>query len=220
MGAAEGAERLTSVVRADARSGRLVRQTRVISTWTKPDRGAQTPSRAGTHHAEVHRIIEDASTRHQVDPLLVRSIIEVESAFDPLAVSHKGAQGLMQLMPATARTYGVLNAFDVRDNIEGGVKYFRYLQDLFQDNRLALAAYNAGEAAVIKHRGVPPYRETETYVDKVDRRYRQKQGRQQTTVTEPDLRAVTRTEETPQEPAVRSLEVVTDDSGRIYLRSR
>jgi hypothetical protein len=112
--------------------------------------------------------IRDVATRHGVDPALVESVIRVESAWNPWAVSRKGAQGLMQLMPRTASALGVRDAFDPRQNIEGGVRHLRYLLDRYpSDLTLALAAYNAGERAVDQHGGIPPYPETQQYVQKV-----------------------------------------------------
>ncbi len=112
--------------------------------------------------------IEAASRLYQVSPDLVRAVIGVESEFDQWAVSSKGARGLMQLMPATARRLGVLDSFDARQNIFGGTQYLRILTDQFAgDTTLVLAAYNAGENAVLRYRGVPPYRETRSYVQKV-----------------------------------------------------
>ena len=112
--------------------------------------------------------IRDAAIRHGVSPTLVESVIRVESAFNPWAVSRKGAQGLMQLMPQTASSLGVRDAFDPRQNIEGGVRHLRYLLDRYPGNvGLALAAYNAGEGAVNMSRGIPPYAETQQYVRKV-----------------------------------------------------
>jgi hypothetical protein len=113
-------------------------------------------------------MIVKASERYQVDPLLVKAMIVVESGFDPNAVSHVGAQGLMQLMPSTARALGVEDSFNPAHNIEGGVKYFKKLLDRFNgDVRLALAAYNAGSRKVRKYRGVPPFTETQNYIEKV-----------------------------------------------------
>ena len=112
--------------------------------------------------------IQAAASRHGVDQALVQSVIGVESAFNPWAVSPKGAQGLMQLMPQTASSLGVRDAFNPRQNIDGGVRHLRYLIDRFPGNlSLALAAYNAGENAVNAYRGVPPYAETQAYVRKV-----------------------------------------------------
>lgn len=113
-------------------------------------------------------IILEASRRYQVDPLLVRAMIEVESGFNPNAVSHVGAQGLMQLMPSTAKALGVKDSFNPEHNIDGGVKYMKKLLDRFNgDIRLALAAYNAGSRKVRKYRGVPPFSETKNYIEKV-----------------------------------------------------
>jgi hypothetical protein len=101
----------------------------------------------------------------------VQSLIQVESNYNHYAVSPKGAEGLMQLMPGTARMLGVANSFDPAENIEAGVKYLRYLQDVYRDDRLALAAYNAGPKAVDRYKGAPPYAETQDYVNQVGQRY-------------------------------------------------
>jgi hypothetical protein len=112
--------------------------------------------------------VDAAARLYQVSPDLVRAVIGVESEFDQWAVSSKGARGLMQLMPATARRLGVLDSFDARQNIFGGTQYLRILLDQFgSDVTLVLAAYNAGEGAVLRYGGVPPYRETRGYVQKV-----------------------------------------------------
>jgi len=109
--------------------------------------------------------IRAASLRHGVDPQIVKSVMLVESNFNPRAVSRKGARGLMQLMPETARRFGVTDRFDPLENLRGGVEYLAGLLRLFSgDVTLALAAYNAGENAVAKHAGVPPFAETREYV--------------------------------------------------------
>ena len=116
---------------------------------------------------DVH--IEDAAARHGVSRELVRAIIQVESGFDRLAVSAAGARGLMQLMPATARRFGVLNRFDARQNIFGGTRYLRALLDHYQgDISLTAAAYNAGASCVARYHGIPPYKQTQDYVRKVN----------------------------------------------------
>jgi len=113
-------------------------------------------------------LILEASKKYDVDFALIKAIIRAESGFNPFAVSRKGAKGLMQLMPATAQRMNVENIFNPRENIEGGVRYFRYLLSLFNnDLRLSLAAYNAGENIVSELRSIPPYRETIDYVRKV-----------------------------------------------------
>ena len=111
-------------------------------------------------------IIEQASGRHGIDARLVKAVIQVESAFQPRARSHKGAMGLMQLMPTTARQYNARNPYDPISNIEAGTKYLKSLLDKFE-LPLALAAYNAGEGAVTRFGGIPPYAETEAYVAKI-----------------------------------------------------
>lgn len=119
---------------------------------------------------EYEPLIEAYSTHHQVRPALVRAVIQAESAFNPLARSVKGAMGLMQLMPATARELGVRDPWDPAENIRGGIAYLRGLLDRYSNNEeLALAAYNAGPAAVAKYGHVPPYRETRDYVAKITR---------------------------------------------------
>ena len=126
-----------------------------------------------TGDANVDGFIVDSSNRHGVDPLLIYSIMHRESSFKRFALSNKGARGLMQLMPATAARLGVRDIFNPQQNIEGGVKYMRFLLNLFDgDVRLALAGYNAGEGAVLKYgRSVPPYRETQEYVRRISERY-------------------------------------------------
>jgi Transglycosylase SLT domain len=111
-------------------------------------------------------IIAAVSQTHGVDPMLVRALIQVESNYEPKAKSPKGAMGLMQLMPSTAREYKVRNPFDPKANIEAGIKHLKGLIDRF-GVEMALAAYNAGEGAVKRFNGIPPYRETRNYVSRI-----------------------------------------------------
>ena len=141
-----------------------------------PVRGARAyrPSRSASSMPlhEVDKLVVQAAAAKQVDPKLVHSIIQVESAYDPNAVSRKGAMGLMQLIPGTAKRFGVENPFDPGQNIHGGVSYLKYLLDMFRgDVTLSLAAYNAGENSVLRYGGVPAFQETQEYVRKVNNLY-------------------------------------------------
>jgi hypothetical protein len=119
-----------------------------------------------------HPIIQKAATRHDIDPALVKAIIMAESDYNPRAVSKKGAKGLMQLMPVTARSLGVDDAFNPEQNIQGGVRYFKTLLKQFDgDVKLALAAYNAGSSNVRHYKGIPPFKDTKRYLKKVYRYY-------------------------------------------------
>jgi len=117
-------------------------------------------------------IIFAAANRHSVDPALVKAVIMVESSYDPMAISKKGAIGLMQLMPNTAAALGVEDSLNPEHNINGGVKYLKQLLNQFQgDLQLALAAYNAGSRKVKKYKGIPPYKATQNFVEKVFQYY-------------------------------------------------
>ncbi|HUF04730.1 MAG TPA: lytic transglycosylase domain-containing protein [Aridibacter sp.] len=126
-----------------------------------------------TGDATVDSYILNSSKKYSIDPLLIYAQMHQESAFKSRAKSHKGASGLMQLMPATARRFGVSNIWDPKQNIEAGVRYMRWLIDKFDgDVVLALAGYNAGEGAVMKYGWrIPPYRETQEYVRRITNRY-------------------------------------------------
>jgi soluble lytic murein transglycosylase-like protein len=119
-------------------------------------------------------LISESCGLHGIDFALVKAIIRAESCFDPYAISSKGAEGLMQLMPETSKKLNVANPFDPHENIKGGVKYLKYLLGRFNDDlRLSLAAYNAGETTVAQVNGVPNYRETKSYVAEVLRYYKE-----------------------------------------------
>ncbi|MBW4055125.1 MAG: lytic transglycosylase domain-containing protein [Proteobacteria bacterium] len=136
----------------------------------KKDRQLRTKLKyaASVNPAEFEQLINTCSAKYGVNPCLVKAVIHAESGYNPNAVSSKGASGLMQLMPATARSLKVADRFNPKDNVEGGVKYLRFLLDTFRgDVSLAVAAYNAGLNKVAKYGGIPPYNETRTYVDRV-----------------------------------------------------
>jgi soluble lytic murein transglycosylase-like protein len=135
------------------------------------NRGYQTLNRAFTQQ-DIDAAIDEAAARHRVDPTLVRSVVKVESNFNPNAVSRKGAMGLMQLMPSTARSLNVSNPFDPAQNVDAGVRHLRKLLDSYGGNvRLSLAAYNAGSGAVARSAGVPHFRETQNYVRRITNLY-------------------------------------------------
>jgi soluble lytic murein transglycosylase-like protein len=161
----------TIVVRADVKTGRLVRSVAVeprpvppaapepLATPAAPPIGVQ---------SNLDEMIERIALEHGVEGPLVHSVIRAESNYNAHALSPKGAQGIMQLIPATAKRFGVANAFDAEENIRGGVRYLRFLLDYFKgDYARAIAAYNAGEAAVEHYNGIPPYAETQNYVYQV-----------------------------------------------------
>lgn len=199
-------------MRADSRTGRLVRSVVVpakpIASRVVTSPGTGTPAEAGS----VDEIVERAALEHEIDPLLVHSIIKVESNYNQYAISNKGAEGLMQLVPSTARRFGVRNSFDAEANIRAGVKYLKYLQDRFKDDRLALAAYNAGEGAVEKYNWIPPYRETQNYVYQVGKRYGEarRAGAKATAAKAPE----------PPKREYAPLEYFVDAEGRLHLRTK
>jgi hypothetical protein len=164
-----GARAMTSVVRVDKRTGRLVRtMVPVARVSAATTRAANAPAQTTLLAPNINDLIEQSARAHEVEAPLIRSVIRAESAYNPLAVSNKGAQGLMQLIPSTARRFGVKDSFDSQDNVEGGTRYLKYLIELFHgDYARAIAAYNAGEGAVTKYGGVPPYKETRAYVAQV-----------------------------------------------------
>jgi soluble lytic murein transglycosylase-like protein len=143
------------------------RDGRKVITNDSPVRGRSMDWLAKKHdrRSKYDPIIERYAEKYRIDPTLVRAIIQVESDFNVACVSHKGARGLMQLMPETAKRFGVKRMHDPEENIHGGIQYLAYLTRLFRDDLpRALAAYNAGENAVLKYGGIPPYDETQTYV--------------------------------------------------------
>jgi membrane-bound lytic murein transglycosylase B len=153
-------------------SGAMMRAVRSAASEvnTYLDGKAQTHQRLNRAFTpqEIDAAIDEAATRHNVDPSLVRSVVKVESNFNPNAVSRKGAMGLMQLMPSTARSLNVSNPFDPQQNVDAGVRHLRKLLDSYGgDVRLTLAAYNAGSGAVARSAGVPHIRETQNYVRRI-----------------------------------------------------
>jgi soluble lytic murein transglycosylase-like protein len=177
---ADEPQRISSVVRPDLRTGKLVRSMVVVAKPVSEQRVDEIVVRPrvvnGTEPAPdptpvptgINDAVERIAYEQSLPPQLIHSVIKVESNYNPYAISNKGARGLMQLIPDTARRFGVNDAFNPVENIQGGAKYLRYLLDLYHgDYPLALAAYNAGEDAVARYGGIPPYAETQNYVIQV-----------------------------------------------------
>jgi soluble lytic murein transglycosylase-like protein len=155
------AGRVRTIVRADAATGRLVRtfvaEPRIVSK-----------AESTLEQAHLKEMVNRIAGKEGVESPLVQSVIRAESNYNPDAVSPKGAMGIMQLIPATAKRFGVSDAFDPEENIQGGVRYLKFLLDYYQgDYQKAIAAYNAGEGAVDKYHGIPPFAETQNYVVQV-----------------------------------------------------
>jgi soluble lytic murein transglycosylase-like protein len=201
------------VVRVDSRTGRLVRRELAPPARPAAAKAAAPPA--------ISTMVDQSARAHGVDPLLIHSVIQVESNYDVQAVSPKGAEGLMQLTPPTARMLGVSNTFDPRENIEAGVRYLKYLQDVFRDDRLALAAYNAGPGAVDRFKAVPPYPETQKYVDKVGQKY----GEAKAARSEPEKKTAAPKDGSTgeagplKERQYSRIEQFVDQDGRLHLQS-
>jgi len=238
-------QRITSVVRPDLRTGKLVRSLIVTSKPVNPQRVAETvvaetpvplrvvsnavaiepvtglepvtrlePPTADAPAAGIDEAVGRIALQHQLSPQLIHSVIKVESNYNPYAVSAKGAQGLMQLIPSTARRFGVSNSFDPAENIQGGAKYLRYLLDLYGGSYpLALAAYNAGEGAVAKYGGVPPYAETRNYLTRVHKRLEEAQ---KAAAAKPKAQEVKPVDAVPAGPA-HIVEVIQPDGTVSYV---
>jgi soluble lytic murein transglycosylase-like protein len=186
-----------SIVRADVRTGRLIRSVAV--------------ARPVPVTADLTNLIDRIATENGVEAPLVHSVILTESNYNPVAISPKGAQGLMQLIPATARRFGVSDSFDPAQNVQGGVRYLRYLLDYYRHDYVkAIAAYNAGEAAVDKYNGVPPYSETRNYVDTVSHNLKAARARLET-------KTVSMTPVNPDTP--RSVIAFIGPDGKRYYRT-
>ena len=219
-----------TVTKTDNYTGRIVRsvviKSKVVAPLALDPLGASEFKRV--NQTAIVDMVDKTSSEHGVDPLLVAAIIQVESGYNPNALSPKGAEGLMQLMPETGRRWGVRDAFNPEENIRAGVRYFRYLQDMFKDDRLALAAYNAGENAVQRYGWIPPYQETVEYVYKVGKKYGENRRAalvQAKTIpqkpkTETASVAVKDSEPKENLPSYRPVEYYVDNEGKLFLKTR
>jgi soluble lytic murein transglycosylase-like protein len=169
--AADAPQRTSTVIHPELRSGKVVGSV-VVASKSVPEiivgpakPASAVPPTKSNAASGIDQAVQQIAAEHALSADLIHSMIKVESNYNVRAVSPKGARGLMQLVPSTARRFGVSDAFNPRENIDGGVKYLRYLLDLYGGNYpLALAAYNAGEGAVARYRGVPPFHETQNYL--------------------------------------------------------
>jgi Transglycosylase SLT domain len=193
---------VSTVVRANAKTGKLVRST-VVQKEPVSDEN-------------LNKMIDRISAEQGIEAPLVHSVIRAESNYSATALSPKGAQGMMQLIPSTARRFGVANAFDAQDNIQGGVRYLKFLLDYYQgDYPKAIAAYNAGEKAVDKYKGIPPFAETRNYVSQVSKNLKSEREKRKVTAKAADpVPAPTTTTETYR-PILASL----GSDGRVYYRT-
>jgi hypothetical protein len=148
--------------------------TKMIEEGVFPKRSWRYEANRGPlFRSKYDKMIVEAAKTFDVDAALVSAVIKAESDFNPREISNKGARGLMQLMPATAERFGVVNSFDAKANINGGVRYLRWLLDTFEGNAdLAVAAYNAGEGNIARYNGVPPFRETIHYINRIAKHVR------------------------------------------------
>jgi soluble lytic murein transglycosylase-like protein len=197
---------LTTVVKTDLKTGRLVRSM------------AAPVSHRQVSNPEIAQLIDHISAEQGVERQLVHSVIRAESNYNQAAVSPKGAQGLMQLIPSTARRFGVNDAFDPDENIRGGVRYLRFLLDYYQGDYVkTIAAYNAGEGAVDKYNGVPPYAETRKYVYRVARNL--DAARQSEPVAVAVSPALSTAANSARMETARPIETSTDADGRVFYRT-
>jgi soluble lytic murein transglycosylase-like protein len=207
---------ITTVVRADAKTGRLVRsfamEPRVVSPRLVADAApsASDAPDGNLSDRDLKEMIDRIADEQGVEAPLVHSVIRAESNYNAFALSPRGAQGIMQLIPETARRFGVANPFNLRDNIQGGVRYLRFLLDYYQgDYPKAIAAYNAGEKAVDRYNGIPPYAETQNYVFQVAKNLR----------TARQAPARPATIEVANSETSRTIQASTGSDGRIYYRT-
>jgi soluble lytic murein transglycosylase-like protein len=209
--------KITSVIRTDVRTGKLVRTMVVTAQPATVSQPASAAPAARPSVAAMSPTVEQIAAEHSLPPELIHSVIKVESDYNPFAISPKGALGIMQLIPATARRFGVSDAFNPVDNIQGGARYLKYLLDLYHgDYPLALAAYNAGEDAVARYGGVPPFPETRNYVVQVGKRL--DEARKAALAAKPKE---TEVKPVPAEPAGPShVQQIVEPDGRVRYVSR
>jgi soluble lytic murein transglycosylase-like protein len=190
---------------------------RTVSPTVLDAAAESAPVQTPADPAELIGLIDRIAAEQGVEDSLVHSVIRAESNYNAYAVSPKGAQGIMQLIPSTAKRFGVSNAFDVRDNVLGGVKYLKFLLDYYQNDYVrTIAAYNAGEAAVDKYNGVPPYSETRNYVYRVAQNLKTARARRS---AEAKVAEASAAPETYNRETYKRIETSVGSDGRVYYRT-
>ena len=212
--------RTTLIVKADNRSGRLVRSVVVAPKVVNPEESIRPePASSAVAASSLAEMIDSIAAKHDVEGPLVHSVIKAESNYNPLAISPKGAQGLMQLIPATARRFGVENTFNAQQNIEGGVKYLKFLMELYHNDYVkVIAAYNAGEGAVTTYGGIPPYAETRNYVYQVGKNLQSARKVAETKSSPPKNEETKQAAVDPNQP--RSIQAVVGPDGKVYYKTQ
>jgi hypothetical protein len=227
--AASPAGHVTVVVHPDLRTGKLIRGVVVQPREVVPPR----EEAARIHEPLVEPIsnvsvplssniiemIDQIARAYDVEGPLVHSVIRAESNYNPQAVSNKGALGMMQLIPSTARRFGVRNPFDPKQNIEGGVRYLRFLLDYYKnDYKKTIAAYNAGEGAVDRYQGIPPYTETRNYVSQVARNLKAARQAEEAKIKVAEAKATSVAE--PDAGEYKPIRASVAEDGRVYYRTQ
>jgi soluble lytic murein transglycosylase-like protein len=228
---------MTVVVHPDLQTGRLIQavvvQPREVAARVHEPLPETVSNVAVPLSSNVVEMINQIATAYGVEGPLVHSVIRAESNYNAVAVSNKGAMGMMQLIPSTARRFGVQNPFDPKQNIEGGVRYLRFLLDYYKnDYKKAIAAYNAGEGAVDRYQGIPPYSETQAYVYQVAKNLRAARQAEAAKIKGPLARSAgenapagekvssDKSETVKQEDAYNPIRASVAEDGRVYYRTQ
>jgi hypothetical protein len=224
---------MTVVVHPDLHTGKLVQsvvvQAKEVEARVHPPLKEAPPNQPVTLSSNIVELVGQIARIYGVEVSLVHSVIRAESNYNAQAVSHAGALGMMQLIPATARRFGVSNPFDPKQNIEGGVRYLRFLLDYYKNDYLkAIAAYNAGEGAVDRYQGIPPYAETRAYVYQVAKNLKAARLAEETRSKAPQMASnqeaggtgSNQKAETTDQQLYHPIRASVTEDGRVYYRTQ